>query len=222
MARSVLSFLALLVAIVAIVDCFSPGWVSNSATKLNARKPSRVSDPSGPTVEMEPEELPEIDYDSLEETKFNEANIPIPNQPWRRGETAGCEAPIDAEWRKEAERMIEMGVQMAGGTYIDTTWYLTSVVVTIGMDFQEMKTDLLRAGGPEVRIDTSSKPIYYDPDDPEPEDIWYSEDEDTPFYERDDEAEKAIANRTYAKADVEEGESDSPESLGLDPSGKNA
>jgi ribosome maturation factor RimP len=218
MTRSALSLLALLVAIVAVVDCFSPGWVSNSATKLNARKPSRVSDPSGPTVEMEPEELPEIDYDSLEETKFNEANIPIPNQPWRRGETAGCEAPIDAEWRKEAERMIEMGVQMAGGTYIDTTWYLTSVVVTIGMDFQEMKNDLLRAGGPEVRIDTSSKPIYYDPDDPEPEDIWYSEDEDTPFYERDDEAEKAIANRTYAKADVGDGESDSPESLGLDPS----
>jgi len=113
--------------------------------------------------------------------------------------------------------MIEMGVQIVGGTYIDTTWYLTSVVVTVGMDFQGMKTDLLREGGPEMRIDTSSKPIYYDPDDPNPEDIDFKEDQDTPVFERDNEAEQAIANRTYAKADPDDGESDTPESLGLDP-----
>jgi hypothetical protein len=170
---------------------------------------------------MEPQVFDGVDYDSLPEANYDEANIPIPHQPWRRGETAGCEAPIDAEWRQEAERMIEMGVQMAGGTYIDTTWYLTSVVVTIGMNFQGMKTDLLREGGPEIRVDTTSKPLYYDPDDPDPDPIDFEEDQTTPIFERDLEADKAIANRTYAKADVELGESDTPESLGLDPEGKN-
>mmetsp|Transcript_8630 Transcript_8630/g.18636 ORF Transcript_8630/g.18636 Transcript_8630/m.18636 type:complete len:477 (-) Transcript_8630:426-1856(-) len=218
--------LAALLFVVVAVDCFSPGWLTTT-TKTNSnslllhaeRKQSRVSDPSGPTVELEPEELAEVDYDSLPEGKFDETNIPIPEQPWRRGETAGCEAPIDAEWRKEAERMIEMGVQIAGGTYIDTTWYLTSVVVTVGMDFQDMKLDLLREGGPEIKVDTATKPIYYDPDDPEPEDIWFEEDEETPVFERDTEAETANANRTYAKADPEEGEADTLESLGLDPEG---
>ncbi|VEU39691.1 unnamed protein product [Pseudo-nitzschia multistriata] len=222
--------LATLLFVAVAVDCFSPGWITNSRTEtpgsntrttlLQAeRKPSRVSDPSGPTVEMEPEEFEEVDYDSLPEAKFDDSNIPIPSQPWRRGELAGCDAPIDAEWRKEAEKMIEMGVQISGGTYIDTTWYLTSVVITIGMDFQEMKMDLLREGGPEIKVDTATKPIYYDPDDPEPEDIWFEEDEETPIFERDPDAEDAIANRTYAKADPKEGEADTPESLGMDPEG---
>ena len=218
---------ALLVVILVItVESFSPGWNSNTngrrttAVLLSARAPSKVSDPSGPTVEVEPEVFPEVDYDSLPEANYDESNIPIPHQPWRRGETAGCEDPIDAEWRKEAERMIKMGVQVVGGTYIDTTWYLTSVVITVGMDFQAFKTDLLREGGPEIRIDTSSKPVYYDPDDPNPDPIDFEEDQDTPIFERDLDAEQAIANRTYAKADVEAGESDTPESLGLDPKGK--
>lgn len=113
--------------------------------------------------------------------------------------------------------MIEMGVQIVGGNYIDTTWHLTSVVITIGMEFQAMKPDLLREGGPEIRIDTTCKPMYYDPDDPKPDAIDFEEDQDTPFFERDLEADQAIANRTYAKASIEDGESDTAESLGLDP-----
>jgi len=214
---------ALFIAIV-VVDSFSPGLITDCQrrTKLSpvlhsARAPSKVTDPSGPTIEAEPEEFPEIEYESLPEANYDESNIPIPHQPWRRGETVGCEDPIDAEWRKEAEKMIEMGVQIVGGTYIDTTWYLTSVVVTVGMDFQGMTTDLLREGGPEIRIDATTKPMYYDPDDPNPKDIDFEEDQDAPFFERDLEAEQTIANRTYAKADAEEGESDDPENLGLDP-----
>jgi len=215
-------YLAALLVVIATVDSFSPGWMTNSRTQTtllhsSSRSPSRVSDPSGSTVEVEPEVFPEVDYESLPEANFDESKIPIPSQPWRRGETVGCEDPIDAEWRKEAERMIEMGVQIVGGTYIDTTWYLTSVVVTVGMDFQSMRTDLLREGGPEIRIDTTNKPVYYDPDDPKPEDINFEEDQDTPVFERDIEAEQAVANRTYAKADPDEGEYDTPESLGLDP-----
>lgn len=218
-----LYFAALFVVILVAVDSFSPGWTTNNRASsiLSARAPSKVSDPSGPTVEAEPEEFPEVDYDSIPETKYDEEKIPIPHQPWRRGETAGCEDPIDAEWRKEAERMIKMGVQASGGTYIDTTWYLTTVVVTVGMEFQGMPPDLMREGGPEIQIDTASKPMYYDPDDPQPKDIDFEEDQDTPVFERDEEAEQAIANRTYAKADPDEGEEDTPESLGLDPEGKN-
>ena len=87
------------------------------------------------------------------------------------------------------------------------------------MDFQELGQDLTREQGPEIKIDTSY-PIFYDPDDPEPDDIDFEDDQHNPFYERDVEAEQAIANKTYAKADVDEGESDTPESLGLDPKGK--
>ena len=216
-----------LIVVLAVVDSFSPGWKTNNeraASKFTAlsssRAPSKVSDPSGPTIEAEPEVFPEVDYESIPEANYDESRIPIPHQPWRRGETAGCEDPVDAEWRKEAERMIKMGVDIVGGTYIDTTWYLTSVVVTIGMDFQAMPKDLLREGGPEINIDTASKPVYYDPDDPEPKDIDFDEDEDTPIFERDLEADQAIANRTYAKADPDAGEFDTPESLGLDPEGK--
>ncbi len=222
-----LCFAALLVVIAAVVESFSPGWSTSSTssttrrtTQLYARAPSKVSDPSGPTIEAEPDVFPEVNYEDIPEANYDESKIPIPHQPWRRGETAGCEDPIDAEWRKEAERMIKMGVEIVGGTYVDTTWYLTSVVVTVGMDFQAMPPDLMREGGPEIRIDTSSKPIYYDPDDPNPADIDFEEDQDTPIFERDVEAEEAIANRTYAKADIEAGESDTPESLGLDPEGK--
>lgn len=221
----------LFVIVVVTVDCFSPGWNTNSRTTaattasttsatintLLHAGPSRVSDPSGLTTETEPEEFAEVEYDDLPEANFDDDKIPIPHQPWRRGETVGCEDPIDAEWRKEAERMIKMGVQIVGGTYVDTTWYLTSVVITVGMDFQDMKNDLLRENGPEIKIDTTCKPMYYDPDDPNPDDIDFAEDEEMPIFERDVEADKAIANRTYAKPDIEDGEADTPESLGLDP-----
>merc|ERR1712238_626269 len=65
------------------------------------------------------------------------------------------------------------------------------------MDFQDMKRDLLRENGPEIRVDYStSSPIYYD---------------------RDYEAERALANKAYVKADLEDGDEDeSPESLGLE------
>lgn len=53
------------------------------------------------------------------------------------------------------------------------------------MDFQNTKMDLLRAGGQKFRIQTRCKPMFYDPDDPDPDDIEYEEDEHVPFYERD-------------------------------------
>ena len=218
--------LALLLVIFGTVNSFSSGWtiskrISTISTTLNVgRAPSKVSDPSGPTVEAEPEELDTVNWEDIPEAHYDENKIPIPHQPWRRGETAGCEAPIDAQWRKDAEELIQLGVQLAGGTYIDTTWYLTSVVISIGLDFQDMKMDLFRDGGPEVLVETSSQAMWYDPDDPNPAPIWFEEDEVTPIFERDTDADQAIANRTYAKPDPDEGEDDSPESLGLDPNGK--
>ena len=45
--------------------------------------------------------------------------------------------------------------------------------------------DLLRAGGQKIRIQTRCNPMFYDPDDPDPDDKEYEEDEHVPFYERD-------------------------------------
>ena len=213
---------------VTIVDCFSQqqykSKVPTTFTTLfstTARSPSKVFDPAGDTASNEPEDFQPVNIEDIPENQYNESAIPIPNQPWRRGETVGCEDPIDSIWRKEAEKMIKLGVEIVGGQYIDTTWYLTSVVVTIGMNFQEnfgMTRDLLRENGPEIHVDTTASPIYYDPDDPKPDDIDYEEDQNVPIYERDYEGEYSIANKTYAKADTDEGETDSD--LGLDSEGK--
>lgn len=188
-----------------------------STTATGPRGPSKVSDPSGPTPPNEPVEYPSVKLEDLPEANYDENTVPIPHQQWRRGETNGCEDPLDAPWRKEAERIIELAVLSAGGTYIDTTWYLTSVCVTIGMDFQDMEQDLIKGSGPEIRVHTSSAPIYYDPDDPNPDDIDFDEDINKPIYEYDFEAERTLELNSYAKADKEAGESDDPESLGLDP-----
>ena len=185
----------------------------------SSRGPSKVSDPSGPTPPNDPVVYPPVKLEDLPEANYDKHAVPIPGQPWRRGETAGCEDPIDSLWRQEAERLIELAVYAAGGTYIDTTWYLTSVCVTIGMDFQDMELDLLRERGPGINVQTTSAPLYYDPDDPDPEDIDYEDDENNPIYERDHETEQSVAKKSYAKADDDE-EDDPLESLGIDPESK--
>ena len=55
--------------------------------------------------------------------------------------------------------------------------------------------DLLRAGGQKFRIQTRCNPMFYDPDDPDPDDIEYEEDEHVPFYERDYESKRSTKIR---------------------------
>jgi ribosome maturation factor RimP len=242
----VLSFLALLLAVEpvvagsVVVDAFSIlpqkiHWTTKTSTTPSShfsitlfsttRKPSKVSDPSGPSPIVEEPEPELIDLKDIPEAHYDENNHPIPHQPWRRGLTFGCEDPIDAEWRREAERRIKLAVNLAGGTYIDTTWYLTWMDVTIGDDFQDnplLKT-LFRGDGPEIKVvldrhsyleedkdyDMYSEEGYSDV----PKPLWEDEDAEHVFFERDVEGDAERANRTYAPA--EEGESD--DDLQLDP-----
>ena len=120
-------------AVVTLVDCFSPRltagyWTTHhinilprSRQQLYSRAPSRVSDPSGPTADDRSKEMNVVNIEDIPEAHYDESKIPIPHQPWRRGETAGCEDPIDSPWRKKAEQLIKLGVEDVGGTYVDTT-----------------------------------------------------------------------------------------------------
>ncbi|KAG7364970.1 hypothetical protein IV203_038173 [Nitzschia inconspicua] len=189
------------------------------------RERSRVSDPSGPSPVVEHVEPDTINLNDIAEAQYDENVHPIPHQPWRRGLTLGCEDPIDAAWRQEAERRIKLAVETTGGTYIDTTWYLTWMDVTIGDDFQDnpLLKSLFRGDGPEIKVvkrrhsfldedkdfDTWGEEGYSD----EPKPLWADEDKEHVFFERDVEGDADRANRTYATAD--EGESD--DDLNLNP-----
>lgn len=186
------------------VSSFTPvAWVSSqlssqrasstqlySTTEKRKRKPSRVTDEDGPTPDLPDVEIEEVgDIPELRETKSASEMPPgpIPHQPWRRGETAGCEDPISAEWRVEAEEIMKKAAKLAGGKVIDVTWYLTSVLVTLDEDLSDAK-DMLKSSGPVIEVVDPSDPIYYDPKDPKPEDIWT--DEDDVVYQRETEEER--------------------------------
>lgn len=89
-------------SLVAFSAAFSPTeQQSRTMSQLYAnRSRSRVKDPAGPTPVADEEDLDEINLEDVKEFKYDPDNHPIPHQPWRRGETAGCEDPIDADWRK--------------------------------------------------------------------------------------------------------------------------
>jgi ribosome maturation factor RimP len=176
-----------------------------SATEESGTRRSRVSDPTGPTPEVEEPEPETIALADIPELKYDPNAHPIPHQPWRRGETAGCEDPIDAEWRVRAQEIMKTAVKMVGGKVLDVTWYLTACVVTIDEDnLEDVAQDFLKASGPAIELREPMGAVYKDPEDPSPEDIW-ADDEDTPIYERDDQAEADLKRQMYArKADDEE------------------
>ena len=179
-----------------------------------ARPRSRVVDPAGPTPIIEPKEEPVVKLEDIPELHYDPDKHPIPHQPWRRGETAGCEDPIDAPWRQRAEQLMKTAVKMVGGTVIDVTWYLTSVVVTIDEHFSQTVTkDLFLSPGPQIEFREAEEAMYRDPNDPNPEEIW-ADDEDQLVYTRDEQAEADLFKQTYARP--EEGEEDIIKDLGED------
>ena len=162
------------------------------STAQGKRKRSRVTDDDGPTPDMAVSDLEEIDVNDVPELReFEDASEmppgPVPHQPWRRGETDGCEDPITAEWRVKAEEIITKSALLVGGKVEDVTWYLTSVVVTLNEDLSGAQ-DMLKSSGPVIEVAEPSNPLYFDPADPKPEDIWT--DEDDIVYERETEEEK--------------------------------
>ena len=156
------------------------------------RKPSRVQDPYGLTPDVqvtEPELIDPNDVPELADIRdASQLPTPIEHQPWRRGDTAGCQEPIAAVWRKQGEEIITKAVALVGGRVLDVTWYLTQVVVTIDEEMLPMQ-DFTKSKGPVIKIFDPTEPRYYDPNDPNPDEIWA--DEDDVLYQRETKEEAA-------------------------------
>lgn len=165
------------------------------------RPPSKVVDLDGPTPEFDSTDVDEVDEEDVPELqdiqRSEDLPRPIPHQPWRRGETAGCEAPITAEWRMEAEEIMKRAAVLVGAKVLDVTWYLTQVVVTLDEEMMP-EADMLKSTGPVIEIEDPSLAVYKDPADPDPEDIW--DDQDEIMYQRETEEEAvAAADRRYRR-----------------------
>ena len=158
----------------------------NSAPKekKNSRSPSKVTDFDGPTPDSRGDHFTEIDEDDVPElrdvTDRNDLPRPIPHQPWRRGDTAGCEAPLSAPWRQKAENVIYKAANFAVGdtVVLDVTWYLTALVITLdGQVVDDMPIDILKSSGPVIEVVIPELAVYKDPDDPNPRDVIEGEDD---------------------------------------------
>ncbi|CAB9517068.1 expressed unknown protein [Seminavis robusta] len=185
------------------------------------RQPSRVVDEDGPTLDLDDGEADVVDEDDLPELREVERasdmpSGPIPHQPWRRGETNGCEDPITAEWRVKAEDIIYSAAKLAGGKVHDVTWFLSSVLVTLDEDVSEAQNPF-KASGPVIEVRNPSDPVYFDPKDPNPEPIM--SDDETIVYQREteEEAEERKQRNRNRWAKGEDGEPQIPEGEDEDP-----
>jgi len=150
--------------------------------------------------ELDVNDVPELrDFGSTAEMPPG----PIPHQPWRRGETNGCEDPITAEWRVQAEDIMTKAASLVGGKVEDITWYLTSVVVTLDEDLSGAQ-DLLKSSGPVIEVAEPSNPVFYDPEDPKPEDIWTDEDDIVYQRETEEEAQERMDQKRNMYATVDD------------------
>lgn len=173
------------------------------------RPPSKVTDPDGPTPIIDNDDVEEVHPDDIPELReiYNQDELPrpIPHQPWRRGEMAGCDAPIAAEWRQEAEEIICKSVELVGGKVLDVTWYLTHVVVTLDEHVMPPQ-DFVKAHGPVINVKEPSLAVYRDPNDPDPEEIWA--DRDDILYQRETAGEALDAaqraKNMYATKDADD------------------
>ena len=165
--------------------------LNSAVVNRSGRKPSRVSDPDGPTPSLEEDDIEEVDVDDLngmkEITAAEDLPRPIPHQPWRRGEMDGCDAPIDEDWRQSAESIIYSSAKLVGAEVLDVTWFLTSVVVTIDENMTVEQRDLFKAEGPVINLEIPKGPTYHDPNDPNPDDV--SADPEEILYQRETEEE---------------------------------
>jgi len=180
-----------------------------SKSTLQAIAPSKITDDDILTPDttsdepdlIEPEDVPGLNYD--------EDAIPIPHQPWRRGDTDGCEDPIDAPWRLEAEEIIKLAATGVGVDVRDITWYMASVVVTLE---DSMGWNVDGPSGPEVRVEDSVPPIWFDEEDPEPEDDYgiYAGEEDGRMEVEDEDGNisSGIPNDPYEEREFDESTGD--------------
>mmetsp|Transcript_17556 Transcript_17556/g.38293 ORF Transcript_17556/g.38293 Transcript_17556/m.38293 type:complete len:422 (+) Transcript_17556:116-1381(+) len=184
-----------------------------SVASRSGRQPSRVSDPDGPTPDLQEDEDELIDPDEVDGLKeiLSQSDMPrpVPHQPWRRGNLDGCDDPIDAEWRKEAERIIATAVEIEGGKLLDVTWYLTSMLVTLDEEISIHQRDLFKSEGPVIEVEVPRDPTYADPLDPNPPDI--SVGTHGVMYERETEEEKEESKNKESNRWAAKDEDDDPE-----------
>jgi ribosome maturation factor RimP len=195
-----------------VVPTSSPRTTAGSRTVLQAaRKRSTVRDTDGSTPVSDADEVATIDPSEIDELRDvddpQDLPRPIAHQPWRRGETAGCEAPIAAEWRTKAADIITQSASLVGGQVLDVTWYATQVVVTLDEDVLPPR-DFSKAAGPVIEVIEPSPPLYHDPSDPSPDDIWADTAEGEILYQRetDEEAMTALdkASNMYSTKDADD------------------
>lgn len=198
--------LSLLLFLASSAQAFVPAGRRPSFTTLfakqkqKARAPSKVVDYDGPTPEKTPETVPIVDPADIYGLEYDEDAHPIPHQPWRRGETRGCEDPIDAEWRTQAQDIITLAAATKGVTVVDVTWFLTTVIVTIDPDLDQVPQ---YQGGPEVVYESPAPPVYFNPDNPDPE-VIVPEEEDEFLWERDKVAAEELEKNRVAPKEQDE------------------
>jgi hypothetical protein len=203
----------------------NPRSVALYAKAATRRPPSRVTDFDGPTPTFDADSIPIVNPDDIPELRDisdpKELPRPIPHQPWRRGETAGCEAPITAPWRLQAESVIYQAAEFAASrpVVLDVTWFLTTVLVTLDdRAIRDMERDLLKSRGPVINVCEPENPMYYDPADPNPEDIEGPEDPVLFRRQSTEDAEEEARKRKfyYANKDSDDMEENPEEPHHLD------
>jgi len=130
------------------VKCFRTAFLPSRIKSLNAISPSRVEPDDEPTPSFEGDPIEEIDASTVE-VGYDENCYPIPDQPWRRGDTDGCEDPIVSSWRMEAEELIRFACSSVNAVVYDITWGMSHCIITISDTSQVEGT----IEGPEVEID---------------------------------------------------------------------
>jgi len=174
-------------------------------TQLAAFSPSKITDDEGPTPSITEDEPDLVDPSTIPELHYDTHAVPIPHQPWRRGDTDGCQDPIDAPWRLEAEEIIRLAATGIGAEIRDITWYMSNIVITLQ---ESLHWRVTGPSGPEIRVDDSVPPIWFDEEDPEPEDDYgiYANEEDGRVEVEDDDGNisSGIPNDPYDEREFDE------------------
>jgi ribosome maturation factor RimP len=141
--------------------------LATTLTELTARPRSTITNDEESTPPLITDELDTIDTSTIPQLHYDPDSTPIPHQPYRRGDTDGCHDPIDTPWRLETEEIITLAAMSVGAELDSITWYLGHIVVTLK---ESLGWKVNGPNGPEIRVEDSIQPVWFDENDPEPED----------------------------------------------------
>lgn len=113
------------------------------------RPPSKVDESDVPTPPLQSDPVKIIDVDTIPELKYDRGSHAVADQPWRRGDTDGCEDPIYSPWRIEAEAIITEAVEAVGAELHGITWGMSQLMVSLH-DVSRVEGII---DGPEIIVD---------------------------------------------------------------------